>query len=863
MNRHAKPSSAGPSLCQDRGRGAILSLALVMALAGLTLTATIASAAVPAVSSTRVSAVTTKTAVLEAAVNAEGEATTYHFEYGVADCSANPCSAAPAPDGNVGAGSAPADVLAEINGLSPGTTYHFRVVASNASGVAAGPDRTFTTYAGASPSSSCPNQTFRIGPAANLPNCRAYEMVSPIAKNGGDALASVFANIRASRNQASVAGGKLTYSTSTSFGDQLSARGSNQYMATRGPDGWTTHGINAPLGQSVNEPFVDFTQDIDPQFKLFTPDLSAAWVSDSNKKPLTPDAGAGWANFYKRDNFSESYNALTKGPPNIATAELEQYFFEAQGHSSDFSHVIFAVRGGLTSDAANITESQLYDYSGGALHLVSVMPDGTPVEGSSAAGTVYRFLGNAAHDTSGTVTHSVSDDGSRIFFTAQTGALALLGGPAPLYVRENPAEPQSVIGSGGECLEPNKACTKLISSDPTSHFWAASADGGKVIYSTGGGEPFVEPGSEIVDLYEFDVDTEISTPIAGEAGGVVGTSEDASHIYFTSQEDLAAGAVAGEWNLYLDSDGTKTFIATLAEEDRTGRGEIATGVHSAGGIDSPYSLTHVSRVTPDGSHLAFMSNRSLTGYDNTDAGSGKADMEVYLYDAESADLTCVSCNPTGARPMGRELRPPYVVDVSILNRPTKLWGASWLQSWVYNLYSSRALSNDGSRLFFNSFDALVPGDTNGAQDVYQWEAQGSGDCQKAGGCLSLISTGKSPQKSEFVDATPSGDEVFFETSSSIDPRDPGLIDIYVARVGGGFPVPPTAPDCLGDACQGIPAAPNDPTPASASFRGPGNLKPTKARARCKARVRHAKGNKRLAKHKAAKRCKAVKRGADR
>jgi hypothetical protein len=91
-----------------------------------------------------------------------------------------------------------------------------------------------------------------------------------------------------------------------------------------------------------------------------------------------------------------------------------------------------------------------------------------------------------------------------------------------------------------------------------------------------------------------------------------------------------------------------------------------------------------------------------------------------------------------------------------------------------------------------------------------------------GGCISLISTGTSNQKSEFVDATPDGSSVFIRTASSIDPRDPSSIDIYVARVNGGFPLPPEAPDCVGDACQSVPPAPDDPTPASAGFRGAGD-----------------------------------------
>ena len=113
-----------------------------------------------------------------------------------------------------------------------------------------------------------------------------------------------------------------------------------------------------------------------------------------------------------------------------------------------------------------------------------------------------------------------------------------------------------------------------------------------------------------------------------------------------------------------------------------------------------------------------------------------------------------------------------------------------------SLYPGRPLSDDGNRLFFEAFDALAPQDTNGVGDVYEWEAQGSGSCQKAGGCISLISTGKSPEESKFVDASANGDDVFISTDSSLLPQDPGLIDIYDAHANGGFPPPPGPPGAM-------------------------------------------------------------------
>jgi hypothetical protein len=269
-------------------------------------------------------------------------------------------------------------------------------------------------------------------------------------------------------------------------------------------------------------------------------------------------------------------------------------------------------------------------------------------------------------------------------------------------------------------------------------------------------------------------------------------------------------------------------------------------------------------VSPDGLHAVFMSLGSPTGYDNTDATNGKAAAEVYLYDASADEgegkLICASCNPTGARPLGSEI-----------GIHGKYWAAGQIPFPQNTLYPGRVLADDGSRLYFTSSDVLSPRDTNGRQDVYQWEQEGAGGCDRedpsfvpsSGGCLALISSGQSPLESEFLDASPEGDDVFFSTLSSLVSQDYGLVDIYDARVGGGFPEPPNPPaPCEGEACQSPPEAPNDPTPASSAFQGAGNVvedKPAscrkpkvRRRGRCVSRKHHKRAHRgKRAKHPAA------------
>src|SRR4051812_13170368 len=71
--------------------------------------------------------VTTDAATLAGTVNPAGGATTYRFEYGTSTSYGSQ-----AADGNAGSGATDEDVSSNLTGLSPATTYHYRVVASNA-----------------------------------------------------------------------------------------------------------------------------------------------------------------------------------------------------------------------------------------------------------------------------------------------------------------------------------------------------------------------------------------------------------------------------------------------------------------------------------------------------------------------------------------------------------------------------------------------------------------------------------------------------------------------------------------------------------------------------------------------------------
>src|SRR6188768_3170729 len=252
--------------------------------------------------------------------------TTYSLEYGTGKCSEGGCpNTTPVPPAKLGGGltNKPVRTAAiTLAGLSPNTTYHFRFVAQSGGGPTVGvgaeeAEATFTTPVAPQRNGDCPNQAFRIGPSAALPDCRAYEMVSPVEKNNTDIVSLINVNSNlAMLDQSATSGERLAYTTSQGFGDAQGTPYVSQYMATRHEgQGWSNHGITPPQGLSP----LPIGQRIDIEFRAFTDDLCGAVLQHVTDPALAPGAIEGFANLYTRQNCgTEGYEALTTSePPNL------------------------------------------------------------------------------------------------------------------------------------------------------------------------------------------------------------------------------------------------------------------------------------------------------------------------------------------------------------------------------------------------------------------------------------------------------------------------------------------------------------------------------------------------------------------
>jgi DNA-binding beta-propeller fold protein YncE len=857
---------------------------------------------VPGVQSESLAEATDESATFAAEIDPHslaGEAATeYSFEYGacgsVAVCATSPYTQ------TVGSGTLTASfevegVRAHVLGLSAETAYHFRVVAHNGLGEEVGAEEVFTT---------------RGGGGFALPDGRQWEMVSPAALDGSviEPLNSTFDN--GSAIQASANGDAIAYvAGAPTEADPSGFSLFTQIFSTRGAGGgWSSRDLSVPHGESTEvsthgQEYRFFSDDLSrgavQPVGLFTPCRDAQGAAQpcisaeaSEQTPFVDELAGG------------AFVPLVSGCPAVGACEAS-----VAGHADVPSGTVFgedSANGG--GECPPLCGPHLLDASPDLSHIVfeSQVP---LVEGSGAGQGerepgLYEWAGGRLANVAIGVLGSwrsyapysrgaVSADGSRVFFTE-----------GHLFVRVNPMQPQSPV-AGGVCTVAGDACTVQVDvpeagcagcggGQAAPLFQLATPGGSTVFFTdpqklTADGEAYPENPKGVGDLYECELQGDACTlrdltPSGGVHDEVLGAGGEGCeggsggcYVYFTAKGALAAGAKDDTCGIEdpaikLGTLGRQSCNLYVRHYNGREWEPIKLVAVLSGADDSDWETNQIphltSRVSPNGRWLAFMSRRSLTGYDNRDAVSGEPDQEVYLYDGETGRLSCASCDPTGARPLGVRF------DVSPTNETEQnmplagdgttwrgeMWVAASVPGWNEygdgkSVYQSRYLSNSG-RLFFDSHDGLVPKDVDGAGDVYEYEPEGIGDCGpgagdgavvfKAGGafagedgsgaegagCVGLISSGNGSEEAAFLDASETGGDVFFLSISQLSPLDvEGGRTLYdaqecTASVPCAAPPPAVSPPCVTEAsCKAAPSPQPEifGSPASATFSGPGDL----------------------------------------
>jgi hypothetical protein len=688
-----------------------------------------------------------------------------------------------------------------------------------------------------------------------LPDHRAYELVSPPHNQSNQ---EVYVQFNSGKGQdeedlstqevfrASVDGNGVAYvadpPSSGGSGSQGNPFG-NQWLAARTSQGWEASDVQPPASL------------VETEYEAFSSDLSTGIVNAFNNPvngilPLTEDAPPHCSVLYS--HTASGYHALfttTKTPGFCG-----EHLIFADGNAgtattASYSRLLFKSEAALIQPAETkeTEEYNLYESAEGLLRLVNILPNGEIAPNATFGGPA---AGTQSEENMSDFSNAISADGSRIFWTdRKTG---------DLYVREEGSS--TVLVSAG--------------AQP-ARFWTATPDGLYVFYTEGG------------KLWRFDVENATREELAGaDVQGVIGvneTGQDDAYVYFVAGGALAPGAEPRkcaeanetfpleaevnevkrleeegkseeeatqiaqelgqkeqeEWkeehagrlpvgrgcNLYvLRQGGSPAFIAALSPGDDA----LERAGNGGGGLAGDWQSNlgyRTAEVTPDGRHLAFMSRLSLTGYDNVaQIGEGMPVAETFVYDADSGRISCASCDPTGERPglTRRERAGAGGYEAARTYEPISYRGNAFMRRWI---------SEDGTRVFFSTAAALAPQDTNGEEDVYEWEQEGASDssCPQTtppradGGCVFLLSGGDSVDASALLDTSANGDDAFFTTRGELVAEDRNQnMDLYDARVGGGFPEVSLA--CTGTGCQGVPPAPPIfSTPSSVTFSGVGNF----------------------------------------
>ncbi len=783
-----------------------------------------AAPAKPLVEDVSVDDVSSSWADFHGVLNPLGQDTTYHFEYLSAaafaadgDSFVGPDLAANAPlsAADIGSGDKGVSVNVQAGGLSASTTYDFRLVASNGEGT-----------------TDSANGVFSTSPAmvAGLPDARSYEMLTPPNKEDSEDTFGGPEDIAGYEREEEGLGGATNYDpgyssedgehflllTTAAFGPFPSS-GEGSYVFSRGVDGWSFQSAASPsLGaQSISSMVYD-----PADFSVIGADdnLSTGRIQPPEVQLVGPAGGP--------------YTTIHSGNSNTPTEA------DIVGGSADLSHVALesADHELASSEGERKTDSKqdpgteaLYEWGAAeGLRLVNLNAKGELLK----CGAVLGIAGQQDAGAEGGTDGAVSSDGSEVFFTApdpyavSAGSGCWNGGngnPPQLYKREDGT--QTVEVSAAEAGVKEAPANSANPAEPAI-FVGASKDGSKVFFLTKT-ELTKEAealGLHDVELYEYNSDpaegeaslVRVSRGEAGIAGGVEdvpAVSSDGSAVYFNAAGELARHAGGGGGLYRYDTLTHATvyvasnpgYLAPLYKSEGTAEATWYSSILGGGGASQQYAGLDVRAsyyATGNGEFLAFDSSANLTGYDS----GGKPELYRYRYEPGSptgGSIVCVSCNPNGSLPS---------------------YGATFTRSAVDGDNPAgtapRPISENGQYVFFDTEESLLPADTNGRVDVYEWHE----NPVSHEGALGLITTGQDTSDSFFLDSSPDGKNVFFGTHSRLVPADQdNQGNLYDARIEGGFPLPLGAGPCEGDACQNPSSAPVYQTPTSLSFSGAGDL----------------------------------------
>ena len=412
-----------------------------------------------------------------------------------------------------------------------------------------------------------------------------------------------------------------------------------------------------------------------------------------------------------------------------------------------------------------------------------------PRPASTAANSTWNY------NDPETFQNQVSRDGSTLFFVSPEA-----GDPRELYVRRNGHSTLVSHAADGSAASSGVVPVGTANTVTSAGSYAyGSVDGKAAIFWSVDSLAPGAPADSMAKAYRYDVETDTVTYLPGIGGrinvgrlvkaSIVAASDDDRRFLFT--EDVGGTFFEG---IYVWDEGTiKTIYSGLIRH-------LAPARATASGSAFVFSTSTFDQF------LGFNSGPPFTN-------------QIYRYDVAKEKLSCVSCPPDDVVPSGNAILSNQDASNAGVANPTG------------SVAPSRGFSEDGNHVFFDTPDPLVPRDTNGTRDVYEWTPTR----------ISLISSGHDSQPSFFLDSSADGSDVFFATKEGLDADDAdGSYDVYDAHVDGGFLRREVTP-CSGEECRSSASVPaGAQTAASKSFAGAGNQPQQKPKKKTHKKKHHKK-----------------------
>jgi hypothetical protein len=687
------------------------------------------------------------------------------------------------PEVDVGSGSVPRYVAADLPGLTPGESYRYRIVATSTypgNPVVDGAEQVLTVPAAPAVEAgvSCPNEALRTGASAALPDCRAYEQLTPVFKEGAREPFNYGTTLAVGVVVGEDGEHVLLEDEAVNWGAGPGA-GQSPYVFSRAESGgWLMSTASPQPETAVNRPIG----------QLFGPDLGG--FAFSSKFSTSTGSTS------KEEEFKEG----PPGGPYVTVASIP--FVEKTnpsvgwvGSSRDFSRLFLQVEDHTLLGSATGTKhgEDLYEYAGGELHQVNVTGPGPGATIGACGANIVK--GREEGDEQGVSSaHAVSASGERVFFEAAPGKDC--SEAKDLYVREN-GESTVEIGA--------------------YKFLAANNEGSEVLLEKHNGETYEAllydtESNTVTPLFSTHSSIELSLRVSGELDA----------LYFTSSEQLP---------------NTEAPPPTGSEETSIYRYDVATEKLSFIDAGSYVTLTDTS---PDGGDLYFHAE-SLEGVPGGAQSGTDTSPQVYRYDSAESVVQCMSC-ASSFDPVPKLLSVFFGEfggnDGVLLPRtwsPRPQFASANGDYVFFDTPSALVPSDVDGEVEPENTDVLerklssvevenLSTEFSASSDVYEWRKVGVDGCTHLQGCLALITNGRGGYLNLFLGTDESGRDAFIYSRSRLGPRDDDNAgDIYDARIDGGEAPPPPRPvECEGDACSTPPSPPNDATPSSLTFNGNGN-----------------------------------------